>query len=354
MKFERKKAVLALLFVASLLVVLVWLLSPPANDAKPEPTIAPINISPEQITTPPDLSNPSQVTDNPSFRFSITKDQANLPDSVPLLLRSTKNPITLETALKIANAIGIDTEPITVKDPDSGTAYLWSGSTHALSIFPFRNQIEYTPSSGTQKEFGQPLTLGQYQSIAGNFLVNNFLVNQDLLKFASITYTQFPTHEQPLEETLPTQADLITVNITLNGPKYPIFTTDPGISVFSISMTRSGKIAKAISNFGYEYIEGSAQAELLSYDEIVKNMDSAVFVRLDEPTMTGYTLKERGATLANGTIDSIELVYLLDKPDAAILQPAFLMKGDVVLIDRGQSVTIPAQLYLPALRSLYN
>jgi hypothetical protein len=331
-RFKKISKVVLLVFLAAFIIIIFLKIK--SNSNKPSNQIT-------ETVPKPIITSTFQSTPTLKLELNTTPQ---LPESLPLVMINKSNLSTMENS-SIAKNLGFNEAPKITRDVRYGDIYIWKNNKYGLTVNPklsqyhlssFTNLNNVTPFQGLEEkkyleisdEFLsklQPLNTGgliidkiQYlliSKITGGFSLSNkddYIIFEITFKLGSLDYNV-------VDQTSPGTAGYL--RLLKNGDVYEFFTTN--ISTVKI-------------------LEEKHKVKNLK--EIEENLDKASIVAVGG--FYGAVSDLPKGDVDAISINSIEIVYLIDNNKQNTYQPVYLMKG------KGYSKMLKKEvfptLYLPA------
>lgn len=303
-----------------------------------------------QMETPPALPYPvlpNIIEGELSTKHSLQEKDFNFPSKIPSIQYTLAN-ITESKAKKIASDLNYDFEPTTFQGEREGLSYIWSGKYYTLIITPQTSTIKYTYNyPPIEIPLGKVESVESLADISKEFLVGKSLLSEDEIKvFSIVAYAPNPLSQGYKEVDDLDKALFYRVSFTYEVSNYEILTLSPSNPLIMVDILPDGIIFN-VEVVKLENIELTNSSYILkTYEDIENSLDQAILVSLINDYISISDLTSADIKLLD--IDKIELAYLLDNPLTKILQPIFLLEGDVEVVN---SSADRAQLYLPAIKT---
>ena len=321
--------------VAVVVIAYVFLILKPEPE-QPEIAIVPI----------PQPSIPVQYTGKYTITLDLDKKSFNFPSSASAIKLNTSE-ISDMDAKQVGKNLGFQGEPKIIQDYFDGTKYFWKNEKSYLSISTEKGKIKFNmhniPSTQNKQLSDESVSI-----IAKNYLISNFLVQEEEIKFSSLTYLRKPNNiESGLIETNKENASLFRVIFTPSSSEFELLTLSPQRPLYFVEILPDGNIYQVQVSKLTNISETNEKYNLLNYEEVNNSLDKAILVGITGGYVSISDIKP--TDIKSVKINKIKLAYLLDSPDANIYSPVFLLTGPVEVIDK--KGTLIAQLYLPAIKS---
>lgn len=319
-------AIVFLLFIIAYIVV--------TEESKKRQSLAPKPIIPDTIE------------EQLPITFSNELNNIKFPSSAPLLALSP-SPFENDYINLISINLGFEAKPTTFKDIKEGVKYIWNENNSYLLITPNNSSIEYgknyyRPPEVVNKQLGNE----SITQIASDFVINNVLIPEEQIRVASVDYYDINPNAEGFLKASKENAVLFQVNFAYSISDYEILTLIPDQPLIFVRILRDGSIYNAQIIFHKTVIPTKTKYSLKNLNDISNSLDDLILVSVINNYVNVPSLKIND--ISEVVIDSIELVYLLDKSQADTLHPVFLLEGDIKI--SGYSNT-RAQFYLPAIKN---
>ncbi len=303
--------------------------------------------APQKLPTLPDINLPK--TNIGVLPIEIVDEEINFQTSenAPLINISLKS-ISQDYGQSVATSLDFDTTPLTIDDVKDGKKIVWYTKDRHLWVTPKKSHLKYGINGVPLQINNLNLNDKDLSVIAVNFLSIKFLINRDKLQITSIEpLKRADNAEGGFIPTTKDQAILYQVNLTYKDAGYTILTTIPSFPILYVQILPNGEIFKAEANLFEEISKSSTEYELKNIEEIKSSLYEVKLISLENDYISVNDLKSDDITDLD--ISSIELGYYYnDKEVNTLLQPIFLLKGNVKIKN---SVANLAKLYLPALKT---
>ncbi len=300
----------------------------------------------------------SQTVDIPNYfnnqllqiENDIKESDFEFPTTLSYLNQQRKESLTFSKASKIALALGIDQEPIRVRDVENGEIFIWNGENYSLSVTPKTGEIDISSTQGIQSRINSSqdsnLATDEYQKLSAGFLTKMIGLNSGEITLNGVGFFDARSSDEHLNKSTETEAQVIQFNYSASKSEYPILTTSPEYSQIYVQMLKNGSVLSSKILYGNYFEYSQNKYPIKNFKEFNENLDLSIIVSIDNGEVNIPDLIE--GDLGKITINEVEIAYLLDKPQSEVLLPVFLIKGEVLIKSLNEIVDV--SMYLPAFR----
>lgn len=290
---------------------------------------------------PPRPQIPTFVSGTLPITLKLTEKDFNIPGQASTLSYLLEI-ITLEKAKEIAQSLGFATEVTEFDDLNEGKKYYWTTDREFLIITPTTGKVKYginateVPSVGNKN-----LSDNEISNIAEVFL-ESFLSETDL-KNTLISPLRKNSFSEGFSQTTKSNAELFQANFTYDISDFEILTIDPSFPLMFARILPDGSVYSAEAVLFTSLAASQAKFTLKNFTDFSNSLSEASLITLtnDYLNISDLTIQD----IKSIEIDEVTLVYLLDQYSSKILQPVFLLEGDVSVIGSSANRAI---LYMPA------
>lgn len=284
---------------------------------------------------------PNYVKGALSVNSTISKENFNFPDKLPLVLVEPAPALTQEAVLQTADRAGFPNKDfIVAEDVKRGKVYIFKGGSASFTVYARENEILFV--SGKEPESStSPVPERTLISTAESFLKDNLLSEGEGAFYSSINYLlENGEGIAPVEKNL---ANIIKVNFSPIESEIKFVETNPLDSTLSVWLDPFGQVIKAEAKRVSSTHFSPEQVTIKSYEEFNAALKNSVLVSLANGNLFPGDLNEGAITEISVT--EVEIAYYQGDSSANFYQPVFLLKGTARI--KGLE-PLPAVLYLPA------
>lgn len=302
----------------------------------PTPTI-PTPYIPEQA--PKDILKNSKVT------FNLKESDLNFPDQFVLLNQSLNPTLNDTTATQIAKNLDFTSSPIVAEDVNNGTTYIWNNQGSSITIIPNAKTVRYYSSNKDINVADKKLSDESMIKTAEDFLVDKIGLTKDNFKFSNFLYFNKFAGLEGYKTVSKNNAAVIQMNFYPSSSDYPVYTINDKNTVYMVQILKNGDVYYAEIELPGTLSKEQQNHKLLNFQEIKDSIMNSIIISMNDKNVNLLDLGSDAITAVS--IESIDLVYLYDKPDSSFLQPIFLFRGKAGL--KGEKEEVNISLYLPAI-----
>lgn len=292
---------------------------------------------------PPRPQIPTFIPGKLPITLKLTEKDFDIPSQASTLSYALET-ITLEKAKDLAQNLGFTTEVAVFDDLNEGKKYYWTTDREFLIITPSIGKVKYgINATEVPSVENKNLTDNEIANIAEVFL-KNFLSEKNL-KNTLISPLRENSSSEGFSQTTKPRADLFQANFTYDISSFEMLTIDPSFPLVFARVLPDGSVYSAEAVLFASLTESQTKFELKNFEDFSSSLSEASLI-----TLTDDYLNISDLTIQNiksVEIDKISLVYLLDQYSSKVLQPVFLLEGDVSVT--GSSAN-RALLYMPAIK----
>ena len=297
--------------------------------------------TPEKIPAP---IIPKQIQGELPIQKIIEKKDFEFPQKAPLL-NFTFSELGKEESQSVANKLGFKGEPITVDDVREGTKYIWSNDTFyfvstlktAILKYGLNNLITTVPSKNLNDK--------DLVKIASDFLSQNLFLDNEEIKFTSIVFLKENSQSEGFQESSRDETDVFQINFAYNISDYEIVTLKSSEPLIFVQVQKDGTIFRVQITKLKEITKTDEEYSLKTYEDVLASLDEAVLMDLVNVYLSIPDLSKED--IKSIDVENVKLAYLFENPKTGILQPIFILQGQITLTDYSSGVE--AILYMPAL-----
>lgn len=324
-----------LAFLATLVVLIRFFFAKPQEPGrvvpKPTPSFAPL-IKIEGVPITGQLK--IEVAEFP------TEEKLFVYKGIPQKLNDSK-------VREIAVFFGFKGEPIINQEEKKGTIYIWSFQEKYLIVEAGTPRILYgidllnNPQLLTKE--GSLPTKDEAEEKLKN-LYSTLKLSPQFKNLWSQTERYLRVRGPIFEETIPFEAELIEAGFGQKIDKFPVLGLDPERPLLRLMLDKNNQIVQ----FEYQILSSDFQVReeyLLKTKTETENSlrNEGRIVAVNLPIQETTTFR-----FVSGALNQAEIIYFQPPEPSELIQPVFLLKGEVTLED---GTTTQIVVYLPAIRS---
>ena len=303
-----------------------------------------IESNPKSSFAKPEI--PKLYSGKTKVNLLVDKNSFNFPSSIPLLEIKNTNSLDLNEALNIAKSFDVKTAVKTTNDIYEGPTYYWVENNFSLTIYSKSKRIIYE-NAVEINTVDKQLDDEDFERIAKKFLNEKIEIQADDIVFLSFDYLSGTKNSPRFTPTTRDKANVFVLHYTSKIPQATIIPLNPNESLIELYILLDGSILKANINLPPNINKTIEKFKLKNYEEVLQEINNAAIISLDNGNINIPDLKSK--EIEKIDIDKINLYYLLDKPQAKVLKPIYLLEGKATLNSTNKDVK--AILYLPAIKS---
>lgn len=288
------------------------------------------------------------IIENPPIEVG-DKAIDKFPSKLPTIKQKIAVPLSDETIRKTAANLGFSSEPIIAQDAKNGPVYIWNSQTNSLVATQKLRSFKYVPSSQAYSIINnaqnKQLSQDDRVSIAKNFLIDNFPIDTTNIDYVNTIYLKIGDNLETYQETNEAEAQLYRLNFSPKFEDLGFITLNPQKYLYSLDLLKNGEVLNANLIIPSELAPSQDSYNIKTSDEIKTSITEAKIVSINSGNVNLYDLQPKD--LGNIEIASTQISYLYDDVKSLILQPIFILKGNVPL--SGEKNKVEVILYLPAI-----
>jgi hypothetical protein len=280
-----------------------------------------------------------------SITTSLTKDQFNFPNKLPLLETTTSSVILTENRAKeVASNLGFRGDPTVFEDTFDGTTYFWKNDEATLFAYSKSGIIKYN-SSLFSPGINKQLSNSSFLTIAQKLISDNKILDDSVFQIGNVKYLKQITNGEGFDlETNRANAVLFQISILPKNVEYEFVSASSVEPTSYVQLKQDGTLYSFLITTPPIIQKGFTEYNLKNFDGVVASLESAVLIELREETQL---LSDVSSTLIqNIEIDKIEIAYLVESGADKTFQPVYKLSGNATLSNFQDKYR--ATLYLPA------
>lgn len=336
-KIKKILKILAILIALISFVFLIYISTKRSNT----------NESQKQFIIPPKVEG--AIEEKLKINSQIIKsDFSGFPKSLRYLKQTRMMPFTNKESNQVASNLELNVFPSEINDVKNGKFFIWNSSNYSLFIYPQIRKIKYAPATNPvdkiNNSIDKQLPDQSYISLATSFLSEKFNLDRNLLKFSNFVYLKPNEGFELYNKSNKENSKIVQLNFYYSEAEYPIFTTNAQDSQIYIQYTKDGEVLNCEVSLFSEYKPAEIEYNIKNFDEFNSTLSEAVLVNLKNSNLNLPDIKP--TDISDVQIKGIKLVYLQNNLTDEILQPVFLLDGDLSL--KGENSRTEAIFYLPS------
>jgi len=326
---KRYWLIVLLAFLATLVIFIKFFFArnqPPTGEPGPSPTAI-----------------PTLEIEGTRLSGSLTTSFSSFPKlEKAYIYRGTARTILTNSAGEIAQIFGFTGSPLVSRDTILGDINSWSSNEKYLIVGLETSKIIYgknllnqsAPQTGSlpSKQEAEESLKNLYQKISLSPEISFFLPLPE--KYLLARGTLF-------EPTTQDKADFLQVGFSLQLNNFPFLSKDPNKPLVSLIVDKNKETVTYEDLIIFSRFTPTEEFSLKTESE-VKNtlLGEGKIVSLGITQEDFFNLKFK-----RGNLNKISLVYLQPTLPDQLIQPVFLLEGEITLLDEQ---TVPVAIYLPA------
>lgn len=278
----------------------------------------------------------------------INESDFKFPSKLPYLHQINTSILTDAQVKNIATNLEFTGDPLAINDVENGISFIWNGDKYSLMVTPKTKTILFVSVSGierlVQNSTNKQLSETEYKTTAQDFLIKKVGLDQTGLNFSGFSYFRIDNDVEYLGKATKDNHQVIQLNYSQSPSKYPILTSNPDETQFSVQILKDGTIASFKGNLQSSFQNSPNEYPLKNYLQFSNELNKAILVSLNDNKVNLPDVKQ--SDIGNIIAQKVSLVYLMEKPGQEIVQLVFLIEGTATL--SGFNTPVNVSLYLPA------
>ncbi|HLE49098.1 MAG TPA: hypothetical protein VI819_03675 [Patescibacteria group bacterium] len=295
------------------------------------------NIKPN--LNPPAIPKPYTET----LPIQEIQESFDLPSQLPLIeIRFI--PISRDYVNKVKDNLGMESEVKTTNDYNDGLKYYATSETQSLWITPKTGQVNFY--SVTQTVSTEVLSESVYNDLAERFLSEKLDIKSKVFIPSEIKYLKINPGDSDSGYISGSKDDFnfVEVDFGFSEPKYLPYLYTPIVPASFVILSKNGEVSKADVT-AINSINIIDNVDLKNMEEIKETLSDASLIGVDGVYMSVSDINPND--LKNISITKIQVVYLIDENITPVLQPVYLLEGNIELTGTDAK---KALMYLPAVK----
>lgn len=300
---------------------------------------------PTATIVPQKPSIPSAITGSLPIKTSLKESDFDFPAELPMI-SITQRILSKEDVETFLNKLGMGTTLDEFGDVNEGVKYYKNSDTHFFVATPKTSVVKYGMSNSefpivVSKNIGNTGLV----KIATDFIVQNGFYTEEQIKPLPVLYLKTSPTNEGFVETDSLSAQLFQIGFVFKSSGYEIVTdSSEGQQIF-VQVLPNGTIYNSEIMLVDEIKEGITRYPLKNYGDLTNSLSQAKLISFsgDYISPSDFTIKD----ILSLEIESVRLVYFLEKTKPDMLQPIFILEGPAQV---SKSTANYATIYLPAFK----